>query len=129
MFSGIERTTRRRYIEYSIEQRSASVRRHVDRFDGFDHYRSGDLFTKKRQGQIGFPVPFGHDFAYMDIFRIAGYYGFVSAILSFFLFSTNFLIDFFFFRPITANKSAQAFYFVKCVYFLLSAWQIRNAYP
>lgn len=27
------------------------------------------------------------------------------------------------------NTAAQLWYFVKCIYFLLSAWQIRNGYP
>lgn len=31
--------------------------------------------------------------------------------------------------PFTLNKTAQVFYFVKCVYFALSAYQIRSAYP
>lgn len=32
-------------------------------------------------------------------------------------------------RSVQENTVAQLFYVVKCIYFLLSAWQIRNGYP
>ena len=33
------------------------------------------------------------------------------------------------FRKFTENTLAQLFYFIKCVYFCLSAYQIRSSYP
>lgn len=33
------------------------------------------------------------------------------------------------FRPSWLNKTAQFLYFIKCIYLLISAWQIRNGYP
>lgn len=33
------------------------------------------------------------------------------------------------FRMTVENRGAQALYAVKCIYFLISAWQIRNGYP
>lgn len=34
-----------------------------------------------------------------------------------------------FFRRASANTTAIILYIVKCVYFMISAWQIRNGYP
>lgn len=33
------------------------------------------------------------------------------------------------FRAAWLNRTAQFLYFVKCIYLLISAWQIRNGYP
>jgi hypothetical protein len=35
----------------------------------------------------------------------------------------------FFYRSFTDNRPAQLWYFVKCIYFALSAYQIRSSYP
>ncbi|VDO28951.1 unnamed protein product, partial [Brugia timori] len=33
------------------------------------------------------------------------------------------------YKPSWLNKTAQFLYFIKCIYLLISAWQIRNGYP
>ncbi|OZC09943.1 hypothetical protein X798_03049 [Onchocerca flexuosa] len=33
------------------------------------------------------------------------------------------------YNPSWLNKTAQSLYFIKCIYLLISAWQIRNGYP
>uniref|UniRef100_A0A915PYM3 Piezo-type mechanosensitive ion channel component n=1 Tax=Setaria digitata TaxID=48799 RepID=A0A915PYM3_9BILA len=35
----------------------------------------------------------------------------------------------FLYQPAWLNKTAQFLYFIKCIYLLISAWQIRNGYP
>lgn len=71
------------------------------------------------KGQLGF---------FFFFFLILNWYPFVQKKKKYILHSLTFLY-FYIFRKFSQNLVAQLWYFVKCVYFGLSAYQIRCGYP
>lgn len=105
---------------------SADVRRDADRDDADDRRRPRPLPTQMGSRQAGLPADDDPLPPHLDLLHSAVSDEKVSVGKGASYFSSP---NFRGFRAAMENPVAQALYVVKCLYLLVSAWQIRNGYP